>query len=1613
MAIGARRVTTRADDAKYAVLHQLAVRAADEPRAPSDVAQFVDQYYLLVPPEDLIERPAHDLCGAAVSHLRLAQRRVVGSPAMRVFNPGTDRDGWKSKHTVVQIVTDDMPFLVDSVSMELGRHGRGIHLVVQPVIPVRRAITGELEDVLPPGTTGTGVIAESFLHIELDRVRDAAELKELESDLRRVLGDVRAAVEDWPKMRARMLALVDELTTAPPRVDDDVAEVRELLRWIADDHYTFLGYRDYDLVTKDGGDSLKPRLGTGLGLLRDVGYVEESVSFSRLPASVRRKAREKTLLTLTKANSRSTVHRPSYLDYVGVKRFDEQGNAVGERRFLGLFTSSVYATSPREIPLVRRKVQAVRETLALPPGGHLDKALADVLESYPRDELFQANIKQLTATAIGVVHLQERQRVRLFVRPDTFGRFVSCLAYLPRDRYTTAVRLRIQRLLLEAYGGANIDYFVALSESVLVRIHFVVYGSSGELLERDVADLERRVAAATRSWPDNLKDALLARTDEARALELFDRYANAFPAAYQEDFTPAQAVSDIAVLERLDPAGDMATVLYDPTEAQSAAGAVRFQVFRTGDALAVSDLLPLLQNLGVRVLDERPYGLRIGGEVRAWIYDFGLAPSVGVVDVAAAGARFEAAFTAAWRGAIEDDGFNRLVLLAGLEWPDIVVLRAYARYLRQTRSTFSQSYVEDSLSNNPRIAASLVALFRARFDPQLSDGERDRRTHELEAELATDLDAVVTLDEDRILRSLAALIEATVRTNAYQSDADGVAKPYLSVKLDSAKVPDLPLPRPLFEIWVYSPRVEGVHLRGGKIARGGIRWSDRREDFRTEVLGLMKAQTVKNAVIVPVGAKGGFVVKRPSSTDLMNEVVECYKTLISGLLDLTDNISDGAVVPPPSVVRYDGDDPYLVVAADKGTASFSDIANGVSADYGFWLGDAFASGGSEGYDHKQMGITARGAWESAKRHMRELGVDIQTTDFTVCGIGDMSGDVFGNAMLLSEHIRLVAAFDHRDIFIDPDPDAATGFAERARLFALPRSSWADYDPSLISAGGGVFSRASKSVPISERARVALDIEATDLTPQELIRAILSAPVDLLFNGGIGTYVKATSETHADVGDRGSEPLRIDASALRVKAVVEGGNLGLTQLARIEYALAGGRIYTDAIDNSAGVNCSDHEVNIKILLDAQVASGAMTGEERNELLHAMTEEVAQLVLQDNYSQTRVLAIANAQAASLLGVHARYIDALESSGRLNSRLERLPDDTELKARATARVGLTTPEFAVLLAYTKLTLGHELLESDVPEDPYLSRELAAYFPGPIQERFAEGMKGHPLAREIVATAITNGVVNRAGITFAYRMEQETGAPPSELVRAHRAAREIFAMREVWSQIERLDNVIPADLQTTLHLETRRVIERAVRWLVRTRSPIDVAEVVRDFTPGIAQISAILDEVLTGSERTDVGQRRAAFEKSGVPPALARRVAALNTLFAGLDIVDVATRTKAPIDVVAGIYFRLGEQLELSWLRARITELPRADRWQSLARAALRDDAFAVHAQLVADVLRVAPSQQPRDAVAAWTKRRSGRLERGLRRLAEIRASGITDLATLSIAVREVKDLLAGRDQ
>ena len=1581
----------------------------DETEA-SQVEEFTRQLYRWVPPEDLVRRSALDLDGAALALWRFAEHRPAETALVRVYNPEFEQHGWQTGHTAVEIVTDDMPFLVDSITMELTRLGYGVHLMIHPVIRVRRDESGELQEVLGPGSPMDGAQRDSVMQLEVDRQTEPAELDALRAGIARVLGEVRAAVTDWRPMRERMRALIADLAEPPAGVDpEDVEEARALLEWLEDDHFTFLGTRDYELTREAGEDRLRGVEGSGLGILRESdGRHPPSRAFARLPQRVRALARTRRVLVLTKANSRATVHRPAYLDYVGVKRFDAQGEVIGERRFLGLYTTAAYRTNPREIPLLRRKVRAVIDRAGFPPDSHDEKALLETLETYPRDELFEVPVEDLFDTAMGILALGERQRVRLFMRKDEYERFFSCLVFLPRDRFNTQNRERVAQILSHALDAESVDFSIRFSESVLVRAHFIVRITPGEVPEFDVEELETAIVEATRAWADDLREALLDECGEERGTGWYRRYGDAFPTAYRVDWVARSAVTDIRRIEGLEEAGGLALSLYRPLEAPP--GALRCKLFRSETPVSLSHVLPMFENMGLRVVDERPYRIRPRDGRTVWLYDFGLTTTVGDLALDEVRRPFEEAFTRVWRGDAENDGLDALILRAGLDWRAVTVLRAIARYLRQAGSTFSDRYTEQVLVAHPRVARRLVELFHARFDPLRP---RDEGAAEaLGEEIEEAVDAIESLDADRILRSFLTVLRATVRTTHFQLDESGAPRPYLALKLDPSRIPLLPLPRPRFEVWVYSPRTEGVHLRGGPVARGGLRWSDRREDFRTEVLGLMKAQMVKNALIVPVGAKGGFVVKRPPEDreELRAEVVACYRAFISGLLDLTDNIVDGQVVPPADVVRYDGDDPYLVVAADKGTATFSDIANGIALEKGFWLGDAFASGGSAGYDHKGMGITARGAWESVKRHFRELGRDIGSEDTTVVGIGDMSGDVFGNGMLLSRHLKIVAAFDHRHIFIDPDPDPERSFAERERLFALPRSSWADYDASLISAGGGVWPRTAKSVAVSAEARAALGVEDERLTPNALVSAILRAPVDLLWNGGIGTYVKASFETHADVGDKANDGVRVDAPQLRCHVVGEGGNLGLTQRARIEFALGGGRIYTDAIDNSAGVDCSDHEVNIKVLLDSVVADGDLTEKQRNELLVEMTDAVAELVLRDNYSQTQALSVARVQAASMLEVHDRYLSSLEQAGRLNRPLEALPDFEAVAERRSAGLGLTQPELAVVLAYSKITLYAALLESDLPEDPFLSRDLARYFPAPLPERFPEAMERHRLRREIIATHVTNSLVDRVGVTFVFRLEEDTGASCADIARAYAVAREVFGLRRFWREVEALDGRVEAELQNAMLLEARRLVERATRWLLRTRRrPLDIAAAVERFEPGAEALVQALPGILADGDRDVWESRVNELGDADVPAGVARRAASLGALLSALAVVEVAHATGRSVDDVAAVHFALGARLHLHWLADRIAALSREDRWKSRARAALRDDVFSLHGELTAEVLRDCPegdSVEP--CLQDWMERNSGAVERCLGILTDIRSAGAYDLATLPVALREVRNLI-----
>jgi glutamate dehydrogenase len=1580
-----------------------------------DAEAFVRQFYRWVSSEDIAERDALDLYGLAVGQLGFARERRPGETKLRVYNPLFETHGWQSTHTAVEIVTDDMPFLIDSISMELNRRGYGVHLIIHPVMNVRRDPAGRLLEVLP-GTGeedgDDGTIGESVIHTEVDRHTDPAQLEELRGHLLRVIGEVRAAVEDWPQMRERALELAAELGDSPPAgVDpEEVGEARAFLEWLEDHNFTFLGYRDYELVTEEGELRLRAVPDSGLGILRQAGGEATSRAFNKLPPEVRKLALEPHILNLTKANSRATVHRPSYLDYVGVKQFDADGNVVGERRFLGLYTHTAYQSRLSEIPILRRKVAWVLNRAAFPPSSHNEKALMEILEAHPRDELIQVRADELFETAMGILHLGERQRLRLFVRRDRFGRFYSCLVFVPRDRFNTENRRRIEAILRDVTDAKSIDYTTRVSESVLVRLHYMAYTEPGHRPGVDERAVEVMLVAATRSWADDFEQALIEDQGEERGMELFRRYGDAFPTAYRADWVARSAIADIRHIEELPERQGLEISLYRPLEAGP--GVMRAKLYRSGRPLALSDVLPLFENMGVQVADERPYAVRPRDGEGVWIYDFGLVRrGGGDPDADGVRAAFHEAFIQTWRGEIENDGYNRLVLGAGLTSRQVTMLRAVARYLRQTGMTFSDRYVEQVVVEHPQVAAMLVELFEARFDPDRADETTaEAVTNRIEAAI----DAVESLDQDQILRRFLDVVRAMLRTNFFQRGDDGATlKPYVSFKLDPSQLGWLPDPRPAFEIFVYSPRTEGVHLRGGRVARGGLRWSDRREDFRTEVLGLMKAQMVKNAVIVPVGAKGGFVVKRPPENAdrdaLREEVVTCYRTFIRGLLDVTDNIVDGEVTAPPHVVRYDGDDPYLVVAADKGTATFSDIANQVAGEYGFWLADAFASGGSSGYDHKKMGITAAGAWESVKRHFRELGRDVSSDEFTVLGIGDMSGDVFGNGMLLSRVIRLVGAFNHREIFIDPDPDPATSWEERKRLFELPRSSWSDYNSELISKGGGVWPRTAKLIELSEEAQEVLGVERAKFTPNDLIHAMLGAPVDLLWNGGIGTYAKASSETHSEVGDKANDSLRVNAGELGCRVVGEGGNLGLTQRARIEFALAGGKINTDAIDNSGGVDCSDREVNIKVLLDAVVSGGDMTGKQRNELLAEMTDTVADLVLKDNYEQSETLSMAELQAPSMLEVHQRFMRALELRARLDRELEALPDDEEIAERARERRGLTRPELAVLLAYSKVYLYAALLDSDVPEDPYLSDELERYFPPPLPERFPDAMHAHRLHREIVATQVVNNMLHGGGTTFAFRLHEETGAPASEIARAYAVAREVFGMRPQWHAIEALDNEVRAEVQLKMLLEGRRLIERGSRWLLRNQpAPMDIASTTERYAEGAAVLYDKVPVLLDPADLEPLARRVDELRSAGVADDIATRVASLPHMYAAFDIVEVSDESGLDVQAVAAVHFRLGNRLRLHWLHERIVALPREDRWQAMARAALRDDLYALHRDLTAEVLRSGPRlESPDERVNGWVEAHAG-AERCLQTLADISAGRTFDLTTLSVAVREVRELL-----
>lgn len=1578
-------------------------------------AEFAKQLYGTVAMEDLRAWDIDDLYGAVVNFWSLINDRAPHETKIRIYNPDFERHGWQTTHTVIEIICDDMPFLVDSIRLVIHRMGLSSHLTIHMGgICVKRNKDNHISAIFPPNHLAEekGIIHEAPVFLEIDRQTDLKILEELRHGCERAIEDARVVFEDWEKMREKVCEAIVEIDKVSSVLDaSEVDETKAFLHWIEDHHFTFLGVRDYELVEKDKETLLQAIPDTGLGLLRDNVTRSMTRSITAMAPEAREFTMSPRILVMSKTNTLATVHRDAYTDYIGIKRFDAQGKVIGERRIIGLYTSAAYHTNPKQIPFLRRKVALIMENSKLNTRSHSGKVLLNILETLPRDDLIQGTEAELLEIAMGIFYMQDRKRIRLFARMDVYRRFISCLVYVPKERVNTELRFAMKKILEESFNAVDITFSTQFTESVLARVHYIIKIDPEKCPEYDLNEIEKKLIEAGRSWTDDLQHHLYEAFGEEQANSLFVHFRNAFPSAYTDTFTPRTAVYDIKHIQMLTPENPLGLNFYKPLDESD--NSYRLKVYQHDFTIPLSDVLPILENLGLRAISERPYELKFENGQITWVNDFAMQYNRDFIfNLDDIKELFQNAFTRVWFGNAENDGFNQLVLAAGLDWREVAILRTYAKYFKQIGFTFSQEYMERALNNNVNIAKKLVDLFQIHCNPEYK-GNRKEHFELLSSEILSDLDKVSNLDEDKIIRHYIHAITATLRTNFYQVNQEGQPKDYISIKLSSKSIPGLPKPYPMFEIFVYSPRFEGVHLRCGKVARGGLRWSDRREDFRTEVLGLMKAQQVKNSVIVPCGAKGGFVPKHlplnGTREEIMAEGISCYQLFIRGLLDITDNYVDGVLVKPKNVVCYDEDDPYLVVAADKGTATFSDLANAISLEYNFWLGDAFASGGSIGYDHKKMGITAKGAWESVKRHFYELNKDIENSDFTVVGIGDMAGDVFGNGMLLSRHIKLVGAFNHIHIFIDPEPNAERSFQERERLFNLPRSSWEDYDKKLISKGGGVFNRNAKSIPVSNEMQQVFAIKQTEIEPNELIKAILKAKVDLLWSGGIGTYVKASTESNLSVGDRANDATRINAKQLRCKVVGEGGNLGLTQLARVEYTLNGGMVYTDFIDNSGGVNCSDKEVNIKILLNGIVANGDLSVKQRNELLTQMTDEVSHLVLRDNFLQTRAISLSASQALQSLELQGRYIKELERNGKIDRNLEFLPDDKALHERKLMGQGLGRPGIAVLMCYSKSLLKEEILASGVPEESYMEQFLISSFPKPLQEKFSKQMQDHPLKREIIATKLSNIIVNEMGFTYVYRLQDETGAPVSAIVRAYMITRKVLNLESIWKQIEELGTKINAQQQVEMMMQYVRLSRRITRWFLRSqRRSLDITEVVALYSQGMLDLKMSIPAILSEERRVKYEEHHQKLISEGIPPNLAHELTVTRGLFSAMDIIEIAHKRKMTVAQVAEIYFGIGEYLDLEWIRKQIIIHPTDNHWESLSREALRDDLDWQQRQLTDGLINFDSENSNLHArLEAWGKSHEALVERWRYILSDLKSSSVLTYTMFFVAIRELLDL------
>ncbi|MGY8868902.1 MAG: NAD-glutamate dehydrogenase [Pseudomonadales bacterium] len=1551
------------------------------------VEQFADQFFTYAPEDEIAQRPIEAIYGATLSSWSFLKQFDTSCSKIQVFNPDLEQHGWHSNHTVVQILTVDSPFIVDSVRMELNRQGIGIHVIQNVVLWVDRK-----DEALNELTSNGEGATESYIYLEVDRHTEPELLKGLQSELMLAMTAVSVSVKDFISMKDRAAGCAEALGVAGHEQEKAFTE------WLMDDHFTFLASDQVNF--NDSEMQVEESSALGMLTLPELVRLGNTVS-SELPLRVERHC------------ERSRVHRPAYLDLVIISRFNEQNECVGATRFLGLYTSPVYRERPKRIPMIRQKVERVLAHSGFNPHGHSGKSLEQVLIDLPRDELFLASEKELYQIALKIFYLQERRRACLLVREDKSGQFFSCLYYAPRDLFSTALRLNVQHLLEKVFNAQDIEFTNSFSESVLARTHFVLRVKPGQEAP-DLEQLEAEVQELSRSWNDDLQSALIEACGEEHGTTRSNLYRESFPVAYREHFTTLHAVHDIEKMELLAKQ-PLSMSFYRLLEQSQSV--LRFKLFTAEEPLILSDVIPVLENLGLRVVGEHPYVVSCVNGKTYWIHDFSLSHRGGSEPIELDEVKdiFQQSYAAIWQGLADNDEFNRLVLGAGLNWREVAMLRAYARYNQQIRFGFSQAYIAETLTRHTQVSRLLVALFRARFDPsRQAKGKVQALVGRIESSILDALDKVDNLNDDKILRRFLELIKATLRTNFFQLNENNEPKEYQSFKLNPHLVADIPKPLPMFEMFVYSPRVEGVHLRGGKVARGGLRWSDRQEDYRTEVLGLVKAQQVKNAVIVPVGAKGGFVAKclpqGGTRDEILAEGIASYKIFIRGLLDVADNLQNGEVIPPKNVVRHDEDDPYLVVAADKGTATFSDIANEIAETYGFWMGDAFASGGSQGYDHKGMGITAKGAWESVKLHFREMGINTQTDPFTVIAVGDMAGDVFGNGMLLSDKIRLVAAFNHMHIFIDPTPDEASSFVERQRMFALPRSGWEDYDTSLISKGGGVFLRSAKSITLTPEMKKHFDINEDKLSPNDLISALLKAPIDLFWNGGIGTYVKSSQESHSDVGDKANDSLRVNGNELRCKVLGEGGNLGFTQLGRIEFCHNGGACNTDFIDNAGGVDCSDHEVNIKILLNKCIADGDLTVKQRNDLLRDMTDAVAVQVLKSNDRQARALSLALEHAGKSQDEYVRLMDRLEDEGRLDRALEFLPDNEALQQRQQAKLQLTRPELSVLISYTKAELKEQLTHTWITDDPYVKNEIKEAFPEQLVKRFPEAVQDHQLKKEIIATQVANAMVNHMGITFTNRMMETAGQSADQVAVAYLVARDVFELREIWEQIEALDNIVPTGVQQRMMVDLLRLMRRASYWLLRNvcnRGCFKVQEVINRFKPAVAEIRTSFTELLSGDLKTHwLGQCQKLIDV-GIPEDLAARITCAERLYAALAISEVSDEVNQPILNTAEVDFWLGERLQLDWVSERIRQIEPENHWQLLAREGFNEDLNTQQSRLTRSVL-MSDSELSGQALAqSWLEKNEPGLKRWERVLGELRSTSDADSATFTVVIRELTEL------